>query len=172
MPQSSVYCFSCQAGHHKYSLAFLSITVLFNRPPALSQTVKVKLKASPLCPTLCDPMVYTVHGMLQSRILEWVAFPFSRGVFPTQGSNPGLPHCRQILYQLSHQGSPSQTIFENNYKLHSFLPCLIRRRAAHRPIHIRVFNVNSPPPENISEHLSGGGLFSPHSRRDEETGHF
>jgi len=31
------------------------------------------------CPTLCDPMDYTVHGILQARILEWVAFPFSRG---------------------------------------------------------------------------------------------
>ena len=29
-----------------------------------------------------------------------------QGIFPTQGSNPGLLHCRQILYQLSHQGSP------------------------------------------------------------------
>ena len=29
-----------------------------------------------------------------------------QGVFPTQGSNPGLPHCREILYQLSHQESP------------------------------------------------------------------
>ena len=29
-----------------------------------------------------------------------------QGMFPTQGSNPGLPHCRQILYQLSHKGSP------------------------------------------------------------------
>ena len=29
-----------------------------------------------------------------------------QGIFPTQGSNPGLPHCRRILYQLSHQGSP------------------------------------------------------------------
>ena len=28
------------------------------------------------------------------------------GIFPTQGSNPGLPHCRQIIYQLSHKGSP------------------------------------------------------------------
>ena len=27
-----------------------------------------------------------------------------QGIFPTQGSNPGLPHCRQILYQLSHKG--------------------------------------------------------------------
>ena len=32
-----------------------------------------------LCPTLCDPMDYTVHGILQARILEWVAIPFSRG---------------------------------------------------------------------------------------------
>ena len=31
------------------------------------------------CLTLCDPMDYTVHGILQARILEWVAFPFSRG---------------------------------------------------------------------------------------------
>ena len=31
---------------------------------------------------------------------------FLQGTFPTQGSNPGLPHCRWILYQLSHQGSP------------------------------------------------------------------
>ena len=31
-----------------------------------------------------------------------------QGIFLTQGSNPGLPHCRQILYQLSHQGSPGQ----------------------------------------------------------------
>ena len=29
-----------------------------------------------------------------------------QGIFPTQGSNPGFPHCRQILYQLSHKGSP------------------------------------------------------------------
>ena len=32
-----------------------------------------------LCPTLCDPMDYTVHGILQARILKWVVFPFSRG---------------------------------------------------------------------------------------------
>ena len=32
--------------------------------------------------------------------------PSSQGIFPTQGSNPGLPHYRQILYHLSHRGSP------------------------------------------------------------------
>ena len=43
----------------------------------MSESVKVKVVQ--LCPTLCDPMDYTVHGILQARILEWVAFPFSRG---------------------------------------------------------------------------------------------
>ena len=65
-----------------------------------------KLKVTQSCPTLCDPMDCIVHGILQARTLEWVAFSFSRGSFPTQGSNPGLLYCRQILYQLSHKGSP------------------------------------------------------------------
>ena len=38
-----------------------------------------EVKVALLCLTLCDPMDYTVHGILQARILEWVAFPFSRG---------------------------------------------------------------------------------------------
>ena len=63
-----------------------------------------------LCLTLCDPMDYSppgssVHGILQARILEWVAIPFSRRIFPTQGWNLGLLHCRQILYCLNCQGS-------------------------------------------------------------------
>ena len=63
------------------------------------------------CLTLCNPMDCSltgasVHGLLQTGIVEWVAMPSSRGIFPSQGSNPGLPHCRQILYRLSHQGSP------------------------------------------------------------------
>ena len=36
------------------------------------------VKVTQSCPTLCDPRDYTVHGILQARILEWVAFPFSR----------------------------------------------------------------------------------------------
>ena len=77
------------------------------------------------------PMDYTVHGILQARILEWVAFPYSTGSswprvwtqvepkntgvgslslfqwsFPTQESNQGLLHCRWILYQLSYQEAP------------------------------------------------------------------
>ena len=43
--------------------------------------------------------------ILQARILEWIA-TLLQGIFSTQGLNPGLPHCRQILYRLSPQGSP------------------------------------------------------------------
>ena len=52
-------------------------------------------------------MDYGVYGILQTRILEWVAFHFSRGSSQTR-SNTGFPHCRQILYQLIHKGSPFQ----------------------------------------------------------------
>ena len=37
------------------------------------------VKVAQSCPTLFDPMDYTAHGILQARILEWVAFSFSRG---------------------------------------------------------------------------------------------
>jgi len=42
------------------------------------QLKKMKVKVAHSCPTFCDSMDYTVHGILQARILEWVAFPFSR----------------------------------------------------------------------------------------------
>ena len=41
--------------------------------------VRMKVKVAQLCQSLCHPVDYTVHGILQVRILEWVAFPFSRG---------------------------------------------------------------------------------------------
>ena len=46
---------------------------------AILQIKQVKVKVTQLCPTLCDPMDCIVHGILQARILEWVAFLFSRG---------------------------------------------------------------------------------------------
>ena len=61
------------------------------------------MKVAQSCLTLYDPMDYTVHGILQARILEWVAFSFLQGILATQGSNPGLPHCGWILYQLSNK---------------------------------------------------------------------
>ena len=62
---------------------------------------EVKVMDTQSCPTAAR---WTTHWILQARTLQWVAFPFSRGIFPTQESNPGLLHCRQILYQPSHKG--------------------------------------------------------------------
>ena len=109
-------------------------------------------KGSPLQYSgLENSMDYTVHGILQAWILEWVAFPLSRGysqpgirprtpalqayslpaepqgkpkntgvgslsllqqIFPIQELNWGLLHCRQILYQLSYQGSPNNVLLK------------------------------------------------------------
>ena len=53
--------------------------------PTVSLKMKVKFKVVQSCLTLWDPMDYAVHGILQARILEWVAFPFSR-----ESSQPGI----------------------------------------------------------------------------------
>ena len=52
-----------------------SDSYIFTHKKQFSSTWKWKLLS---CVTLCDPLAYTVHGILQARILEWVAFPFSR----------------------------------------------------------------------------------------------
>ena len=145
--------------------------------PTGSKTSASENEVAQSCPTLCDPVDCSppgssAHGILQARLLEWVAISFSRGsswprnwiqvsrgrrfnlwatreaqesevaqscptlcdpmdcslpgfsvdfpgestgvgchfllqgIFLTQGSNPGLLHCRQTLYPLSHQRSP------------------------------------------------------------------
>ena len=50
--------------------------------------MKVNIKVIQSCPTLCDHMDYTVHGILQARILDWVAFPFSRGFSQPRDQTP------------------------------------------------------------------------------------
>ena len=67
------------------------------------------------CLTLCDPMDCSptgssVHRILQATILEWVAIPFSRGIFLTQGWNLGLLHWQADSSPLSHQGSLSRLV--------------------------------------------------------------
>ena len=64
---------------------------------------KVKVKVTQSCLTLCNPMDYTDHGILQAINTGVGSLSILQGIFPTQGSNPGLLHCRRILYQLSHK---------------------------------------------------------------------
>ena len=58
------------------------------------------------CSTLCSPMDCIVCEILQARITGVGSLSLLQRIFPTQGSNPGFSQFRQILYQLSHQGSP------------------------------------------------------------------
>ena len=79
---------------------------LFGRVPLRTvPSTMVKVKVAQSCPTLCDPMDYTADGILQAGITGVGSHSLLQGIFPTQGSNPGLPYFRRILYHLSYQGS-------------------------------------------------------------------
>ena len=63
------------------------------------------------CPAVCDSMVCSlpgssVHGIFPDKSTRGGCHFLLQGIFPTQGSNPGIPQCGQTLYRLSHQGSP------------------------------------------------------------------
>ena len=66
------------------------------------------MKGIHLCLTLCDPMDYTVHGILQSRILEWVAFP-SPGDLPNPGMGTRLPTLQADSLPAEPQGKLKNT---------------------------------------------------------------
>ena len=67
--------------------------------------LKVKMRAAQSSLTVCTPGDYTVLGILQASLLEWLAFSFSRGSSQFRDWPTDFPHYRQILYQLSHKGS-------------------------------------------------------------------
>ena len=82
------------------------------REPALrtrhGTTAKVKVKGAQPCPSLCDPMGCTVHGVLQARTLERVAFPFSRGSSQPR-EQPRSPSLQVDSLPAEPQGKPKNT---------------------------------------------------------------
>ena len=75
-----------------------------------SWTCYVLCLVAQLCPVLCNPMDCSHpnssgHGDFPGKNIGMGCHTLLQGIFPTQRSNPGLPHCRQILYCMSHQGS-------------------------------------------------------------------
>ena len=77
------------------------------------------------CLTLCDPMncslpAFSVHGDSPGKNTRVGHHALLQGIFPTQGSNPGLLHCRRIVYPLSQQGSPSGRLYAELKKIESF----------------------------------------------------
>ena len=112
-----------------YKADFLSYSSVDQKSKHGWKKVKVLVAQSRL--TLCNPRNYSpsgssVHGILQARILEWVAISFSSGFFSTQGLNLGLLHCRQILYCLRHQELQTKSRYQEH--------CVISRGSRGEPV--------------------------------------
>ena len=85
----------------KYLFFSLAPTVLQQFIINCQLIVSLKVKAAQPCSTPFTPWMNSPGQNTGVGSLS-----FLQGIFPTQGLNPGLPHCRQIPYQLSHKGSP------------------------------------------------------------------
>ena len=103
-PLSSCLCLSTNSLIEPSSIEYSSCARHYSKLGAHQQRI-VKVKVTRLCPSLCDRMDYRVHVILQARIREWVAFPFSRGLSHPRDQTP---HCRWTLYQLSHREALSR----------------------------------------------------------------
>ena len=64
-------------------------------------------KHTQLCSILCDSLDYTVHEILQARILEWVAFPFSKDL-PNPGIKPRSPTLQEDSLPAEPPGKPNR----------------------------------------------------------------
>ena len=125
-------------------------------PQWKSESVSHSVMFDSLQPMDCSLPGSSVHGILQARTLEWVAIPFSRGIFLTQGSHLGLLHCWQVLYCLSHQGNLShlrdthiKPYAAHNKHTHTYLTQLIRTYTAlaahtHHTHHVHALPTDSP----------------------------
>ena len=91
-----------------------SLLDLFHSPHSeVTNTSEVKL-LSRVRPTLCDPMDCSLpgssaHGVPPGKNTGKGCHFLLQGIFPTQGSSLGLPHCRPTLYHLSRLGNPKAT---------------------------------------------------------------
>ena len=95
------------------------------------------MKVAQSCLTLCDPRDSPWNSPGQKTGVG--SHSLLQGIFPAQGSNPGHPHCRWILYQLSHMGSltilkPEQDHLQEKSPFH---PCFPRPQAAHAATPVR-----------------------------------
>ena len=91
--------------------------------PEINKGLRMSLDIFPIvkvaqsCLTLCDPTSYTIHRILQARILEWVAFSFSRGSSQAR-IEPRSPTLQVDYLPAEPQGKPNNVIIPlNNYML-------------------------------------------------------
>ena len=84
------------------------------------------MKVAQSCPTLCVPMDCnlpgsSVLGDCPGKNTGVGCHALLQGIFPTQGSNPGLLHCRQILYHLSHQVKLNTVVYNSELQKDLYL---------------------------------------------------
>ena len=90
----------------------------------MSQIMVVKTESESCSPKVSDSL--RSHGLYSpwnslGQNTGMGSLSLLQGMFPTQGSNPGLHHCRQILYQLSHKGSPIMVVYMAKYLTNKFI---------------------------------------------------
>ena len=101
---SSVYIYECE----EFTKKIIENKVLNSRiifKVNFKVNFKVKVKVTQSCPTLRPHGLYSPWNS-PGQNTGVGSLSLLQGIFPTQGSNPGLPHCRWMLYQPSHKGSP------------------------------------------------------------------
>ena len=76
----------------------------------LCALLSCSVMSNSLKPTHCSLSGSSVHGDPPGKNTGMGRHALLQEIFPTQGSNPGLPHCRRIIYHLSHQGTPKPYI--------------------------------------------------------------
>ena len=85
----------------------LSVCIIISYYDYNSQLKSVKVAQS--CPTLCNPVEYTVHGILQARILECIVFPFCKGFSQTKDRRPRSPTLQADSLPAEPQRKPKNT---------------------------------------------------------------
>ena len=112
--------------HHQYLTAFSTDSLLVSpfyrwrvsgkkKLSNLAKITKWPNRDAQLCLTLCNPMdcsppSSSVRGDSPGKNTGVGCHALFQGLFLTQGSNPGLLHCKRILYHISHQGSPKMEV--------------------------------------------------------------
>ena len=113
-------CTVCWLGPPLYSVAVTVLSGAESAPQLLGvETPKVKVKLLSRARLFVTPWIVACTKLLcpwdfQGKSTGVGCHFLLQGIFPTQGSNPGLWHCRQTLYHLSHQGSPIETPRSNS----------------------------------------------------------
>ena len=104
-----MFCASRTFSRPTYPSSTISTSASTSAVSAVSSAAAAAAKSLQSCPTLCDPIDCsppgsTIPGILQARILEWVASALPRGSSQPR-DHTHVSHCKLILYPLSHQGS-------------------------------------------------------------------